>query len=981
MKWSRYRIDLSLLVAAIAVVSVSHYKKPDAVKTPAEWFPYFDFNPAKFSEAPREYGPFTRWWLPGNDINDKEISREISLFAENGFAGVEVQPFTMGLKPNAPAEQLERIYSWDSPEYYKHLEALMQSAEQEKVTVDLNAGSGWPMGGSFIDINEGMKTLAISDTLLAEGAKFSGELPMPQNHDVTAKGMMAMLLPKKYNGIGDARLLNVIAARVKKKEKDQIVIEKSTITDITLKVRQKFLVWSAPEKGEWVIIASWTIPTGEKPSLVASKNPGYVTDAMDPAMVTKSYDHLFGARTGLTKYYEQPLRAVFNDSYEYHTDRLISPDFIDYFKSKNGYDISPYLSTIFTKGYNHPTYLAILYPDARPPFSIDEPEAWRMMYDYDRTLNEAFRKNFIQTSNNWFQRRGMMHRNQAYGFPTDLIGNAGVVDIPEAEQLFAEGSEGYLKLVSSGAHLNNRPVITQESFVSIHRSEMTTPQKIKIWADKSFAAGINQLIYHGTPYRYNNGEYGKEGWNPFSSPYQPYVNFSTGMNESDPFWKYIGQLNKYLTRCQYVLRAGKPKTDVLIYMPFIDFTENQIALNPEEILYRGYFTGVEPDLKGSGVFEPLKSPINAWYTKLWDIVNELEAKGITWEFVNDDALQKAKIENGLIRIEEKNYKTLVLANLPYIQLSTAKKIFSLAGSGMNTWFIGGLPQKQPSYLNYKENDKVTAELIQATTKMINSRIVSDPKMLPTVNRKIIFLKHAPFARMISREMSDSSQIRFIWNKSEQWQTIKLQLNKSFAGSYWLDPETGKIAEQQGTTLSYELPPYGSVIFYASTKKIQQNLLSPITEINRSPGTVLQTLKNWKIEAGTVTLGNSTTGDWRTIDSLKYNSEPALYTTTFNLDNIDQSKKYFLDLGEVYFTAEISVNNKKVETRLFAPYSTEITRALKKGQNKIEVTVATTRRNGFIGQAIKGNPHYVQYRWKENTLLPSGLVGPAVLIQR
>lgn len=946
MKWSRYRIDLSLLVAAIAVVSVSHYNKPDAVKSPAEWFPYFNFNVSEFIAAPREFGPFTRWKLPGNDIDNEEISRELSLFAENGFAGVEVQPFSTGLKTSLPAQQPDHIFSWDSPGYYGHLAALMQSARREKIIVDLNAGSGWPVGSAFVNIDEGMKTLAISDTILAAGVKFSADLPTPQNHDAAAKGMMAMLLPEKYNGNGKAKLLNVIAARVKKKEKGQVTIEKSTITDITLKVQQNYLVWSAPDKADWVIIASWIIPTAERPSLVASKNPGYVTDAMDPSVIARSYNHLLGPRTGLTEYYEQPLRAVFNDRYEYHTDRLISSDFVDQFKSRNGYDISPYISTVFVKGYNHPTYLSTLYPDAKPPFAIEETEAWRMMYDYDRTLNEIFRKNFIQTSNNWLERRGMLHRNQAYGFPTDLIGNAGTVDIPEAEQLFAGGSEGYLKLVSSGAHLYNKPVITQESFVSTDHSELT-PQKIKIWADKSFAAGINQLIYDGTPHR----------------------------------WKYIGQLNQYLTRCQYVLRAGKPKADVLIYMPFIDFTENQIALNPEEVLYRGYFTGKGPDLKGSGVFETLKTPINTWYTKLWPVVNELEKKGITWEFVNDDAMQNAKIIDGLIRIGDKNYKTLILAHLPYIPVNTAKRIFSLAGSGMNTWFIGELPHQQPSYLNYRENDKVTSELIQATTKMTNSRIVSDPKMLPTVNRKIVFLKDAPFARMITREMGDSSQIRFIWNKSDQWQTIKIQVNKSFAGSYWLDPESGRIAEQNGTTLSYELPPYGSVILYASAKKLPAKLLSPGTGINNSPGTIVHNLTDWTIHTGATTPDNEPSGDWRVNDSLKYDSERAVYTTSFAVPDVDPSKKYYLDQGQASFTAEISINGQKLATRLFAPYTAEITEALVKGENRIEVTVTNTRRNSFTGQPVKGDPHDVRFRGKETVLLPSALAGPAVIICR
>jgi hypothetical protein len=52
--------------------------------------------------------------------------------------------------------------------------------------------------------------------------------------------------------------------------------------------------------------------------------------------------------------------------------------------------------------------------------------------------------------------------------------------------------------------------------------------------------------------------------------------------------------------------------------------------------------------------------------------------------------------------------------------------------------------------------------------------------------------------------------------------------------------------------------------------------------------------------------------------------------------------------------------------------------IKAGENKIEVHITTTRRNGFIGQATKGNPNYLQFKGKENTMLPAGLVGPVTV---
>ncbi|MBC7922279.1 MAG: hypothetical protein H7Z75_14450 [Ferruginibacter sp.] len=57
---------------------------------------------------------------------------------------------------------------------------------------------------------------------------------------------------------------------------------------------------------------------------------------------------------------------------------------------------------------------------------------------------------------------------------------------------------------------------------------------------------------------------------------------------------------------------------------------------------------------------------------------------------------------------------------------------------------------------------------------------------------------------------------------------------------------------------------------------------------------------------------------------------------------------------------------------------DISKFIRSGENRIDVRITTTRRNGFVGEAAKGNPHYNQFKGQENTLVPSGLVGPVVI---
>ncbi len=975
MKIRSRKFSMSIFSAFVIVACQAQAPKEKPKEN--SWFPSYDFDAATFQKAPREFGPLTRWWLPGNDVTKEELQREIKMLAENGFAGVEVQPLTMGLNLNGSKERVNRIMSWDTPSFYEHMKAIMEQAKQSEMIVDMNGGSGWPLGGSFFDPNESMRTLAVSDTAVKGGQTFNGPVPKLDLRQPKLEGRAAMLAKNPVEEKW-ATLLSVIAAKVIKQSDKQAVIDPSSIIDLMKNGEGRNIKWTAPGEGEWRIIASWSVPSGEKPSLIASAKTNYVIDHLDTAVVNKTYNYLLGDRTGLTAYYKSPLRAIFNDSYEFHTDRMVSSDFLQLFREINGYDVAPYLSTVFQKGYNHPTYLASMYPGAKPPYAISEAEGWRVMHDYDITVNEAFNNKFIRASNNWLNKRGMLHRTQAYGFPIDLIESAGAADIPEVEQLFAEGSEGYLKLVTSGAHLYNRPVITQESFVSILRAEMTTPQKIKIWADKSFACGVNQLIYHGTPYKYSNDEYGREGWNTWSSPFNSFINFSTGMNESDPFWKDIKAVNQYLTRSQYALRSGKPKTDVLIYMPFNNFTEDQLAVNPAEILYRGYFEGVEPNITGFGVFEAPATAINTWYKKLWPLVNNLEANGISWEFVNDESLQRATHTDGKIYIGENQYQALVLANLPYINLISAKKINTLSKQGLAVWTLGELPKKQPSFHDYEANDKLTSELMKEVANQKTT--VGDNLPLKSIEQKIRFSKPVDFSRQITREMADGSQLKFIWNKTDQWQTISLTVDASFLNSYWINPEDGKSVKSKDQSAIYNLPPYGSILFFASTKPIDNNLISePAPSANGSTETL--SIPSWSIQAGDVSVQNSPLFDWRDRKEFQFKSDEGVYTSTFTLASKKPTAHYFIDLGKVFFCAAVSINGRPVGKRLFAPYQLDITEFVKAGKNQVEVRITTTRRNEFVGEGVKGNPKYAQFKGKENTLLPSGLVGPVKIMWR
>lgn len=184
---------------------------------------------------------------------------------------------------------------------------------------------------------------------------------------------------------------------------------------------------------------------------------------------------------------------------------------------------------------------------------------------------------------------------------------------------------------------------------------------------------------------------------------------------------------------QYALRTGKPHADVLIYYPFLDVGEGTLD-NKEEIMTKGYLKDVEGPLQSAK--EDINSAKIAWAQKLFPLINQLEAHGITWAWVNDASIQAATLaKDGGLNIRGNHFQGLILANDSIIQLTTAQAINTLASKGMNFMATGTLPSRQPSFLNWKENDKRTGQLITAALKAKTSKNIQDENELESWIKK------------------------------------------------------------------------------------------------------------------------------------------------------------------------------------------------------------------------------------------------------
>ena len=949
------------MLAAITVAAIAQEKQ--------NWLEPTQFNADNFSNPPLKYAPMTRWWWPGNDVKASELRREVNLFADNHFGGVEIQPLGL-VFPVTSQEQGARIMSFDSPEYYQNIDAVMQEAQKRGLIVDITVGSGWPSGGEHITEAESNLTLRYAVTDIPQGNTSRIELPTIGNDHRP-----------------NAQLVALLAAKVEKEANGTLFLNQQSVKDITVSVKEGTFTYSPQESG-YKAIAVWAMSAMEQPMLMAKPNAGMVVNHFDAKAIRKNYEYYFGERTCFPQYYGQPLRALFNDSYEFKVDRHFSDDFISTFKTKRGYDPTLTLPANLWDGYNN-MYARSAAPDKQPAFAFG-PEDWRMRYDYDLTLSDVLRQQFMATSTAWTNQRGLLHRSQGYGFHMDIMGVAGSIDIPEGETMvFNYGSEAGYKLITSGAHLYNKPIVTSESAVYIGRALLTTPQKLKMVIDKILSAGVNQVIWHGSPYYYKADGQAPEGWRPyFLGMYG--INFSSEIYEGNEFWSKMSDVNLYAQRAQYLLRSGKPKADVLIYYPFLNFSDE--TYNPKELLVKGYIPGVEPTTDISSHPNAYSNTAcTEWLNEIYPLIDELNRQGIIWDWINDESLQAATLEaDKQLNIRGNLYQGLVLFNLPYIQLNSAQHLQNLVSQGAQVLTIGQLARIQPSYNDYALQDQLTAQAMQAITAVPSATAVTTVEeaalWLSKLNIPLRSNDGKDIVKQIRREMDNGDLAQFYYNESEKWTPLQVQVDKNYPYAYWMDAATGTItpAQLKKGILSYALPPLSTIFLYVSKQQLSIGNCQ-LSIRNNSPVFDPQKAKivfendTWDVEVVGVAYKNMKAQDWREIDVLKYQDAEGHYDMTIKLPKFNKKARYFLDLGQVYYTASLRINGHEVGERLWKPYLFDVTPYLHAGENHISVNVTPSRYNSLVKRGIDGEDAYSCL--KESTLVSEGMTGKLTLYEQ
>jgi hypothetical protein len=239
-------------------------------------------------------------------------------------------------------------------------------------------------------------------------------------------------------------------------------------------------------------------------------------------------------------------------------------------------------------------------------------------------------------------------------------------------------------------------------------------------------------------------------------------------------------------------------------------------------------------------------------------------------------------------------------------------------------------------------------------------------------------------------------IYFVANRWEDPENVNCTFRISGRQPELWDPVTGDIRdatafrqENGRTTVPLEFGPNGSV-FVVFRKPTDA---SGTTASNDPALRPLQTLLGpWAVNfdpkwGGPAKVTFDELVDWtnRPEDGIKYYSGSAVYHKQFNLKILPASGQHLiLDLGEVHEVARVRLNGRDLGVIWTKPGRVDITDAVKKRNNDLEVTVVNLWPNRLIGDETKGTRFTETNIHKfgaASPLLPSGLIGPVIVLMQ
>jgi len=624
---------------------------------------------------------------------------------------------------------------------------------------------------------------------------------------------------------------------------------------------------------------------------------------------------------------------------------------VEEFKKRRGYDPEPYFLTYTGRAVN----------------SVEITE--RFLWDLRQTCKELLLENHVEFAKAYAHKNGLELTIEPYDMnPAGDLDLGAVADVIMAEfwsKRFGFHTSYAVIEATSISHITGQPVVGAEVFTSNDKEIWQEyPWSMKDQSDWALALGVNRFVYHTFAHK------------PLGDEYRPGMTmgeYGVHWDRGQTWWPMVEAYHQYISRCSHMMQQGEAVADILYLTPE---GSPMVFTPPTDALIEN---GAIPDKKGYG-FDGCSPKM---------------------------LIERAVVENGKIVFPgASSYEIMVLPNFKTMTPELLEKITSFIEKGAKV--IGTPPVKSPSLTDYPNCDnqvKTMAEklwgslqtpekisekkygegaiywggkLTNITSDLLYPSYENTIKLLSQLNVSEDFSSKNNTVRFGHRKTADED-IYFLANRTESFQTIECTFRAEGEPELWIGTtgETRKITDysvKNGmTTIPLEFFPYES-FFITFSANNNQGVIANKGEGNFPGFTKIKTIEGaWNVSfdskfGGPENIEFDKLQDWtdHEMRGIKYYSGIGTYKKMFNIDNIE-NKKYLIDLGVVNDIARVKLNGTDLGVVWCSPWRIDISKALKKGENNLEIEVANRWINRLLGdrQEPDANVRIIKF---ENGLL-------------
>jgi hypothetical protein len=902
------------------------------------------------------------WWLNGN-VTEQSITRDLEGMKEKGFGGaVLLDADGSSQDGNARVPHGPTFFSPAWRHLYQH---AVREAARLGLELSLNIQSGWNLGGPMVAPEDGPKKLVWTELHVSGPSNLVLKLEQPKGRDKFYRDLFVLAYPVNPNLPAGRRPLQNLPQKALQRGLEPFSAPVSTqlfqefptqpneedthakaVIDLTSRMSPDgTLHWETPA-GTWEILRfGFTLNDHCHVSTCSQGWEGYAFDPFDAGAFRRYWDAVVepliadaGPLAGTA------LKYLHTDSWEVEVANW-TPSLREEFKARRGYDLLPWLPVIAGKIVN------------------GRDESDRFLQDFRRTMGDLAIDNHYRLFRDGAHRHGLLIHPESGGphsVPIDAQQCLGFDDLPMSEfwawswrHRIGDENRFFVKQPASAAHTYGHRFVLAEGFTSMgpHWQEALW-DNLKPAFDHACTEGLNLLVWHA--FVCSPTSEGMPGQQYFAG---------THLNPNVTWWDKSAPFFSYINRCQWMLQRGLPVADVAYY--YGDHVPNFAQLRRSD-----------PARVGAGYD--------------YDV--------LTAEVL----LNRLKVSEGQFLLPEGlTYRLLVLPERTVISLPVLRKLKEFVAAGGAV--LGPRPTTASGLTGFPESDTEVnrlADELWGHGRVLVGQTAREALLAKGIKPDFEWAcdppppDAKPEIDYIHRRDGDA-EIYFVANRSTNSATLSCTFRVVGKAPELWDAVSGvhrfatAYSQSDGrTTLPLELSPCGSrfVVFREPASQ------HPAAAKRNDPEfrTLSELSGPWKVSydpkwGGPESAQFDSLVSWtsRSEPGIKFYSGTAVYRKNFEPPEVAKNRSVWLDLGQVRELAEVKVNGQSCGITWAPPFRADITRALKPGNNQLEIETVNFWPNRIIGdqslpEAQRFTRTNIRLLTSKTPLMPSGLLGPVRL---